>query len=232
LNVVHNIVVAPYPVKIYFDQCSINGTKMARRKDHTREQIRDMALDAATEILEAEGVAAVTARRVGQAIGYAPGTLYNVFADLDDMMLQINGRTLAELRAQLSRAREREARKQSTTADVVMALARTQLKFMRHRPAIWQQLFAFHWPDERTLPGWYFNAIAETMSELELALASEFESDAHLRRRMARTLWAGFFGICQVASFRQLEIVTPNEIEDMTRLMVDGCLSRGAGGAR
>ena len=39
----------------------------------------------------------LTARKVAQAIGYAPGTLYNLFRNRDEMILHLNGRTLDRL---------------------------------------------------------------------------------------------------------------------------------------
>ena len=67
---------------------------MGRRNDHSREEIRQMALDAGTELLQQHGVAAVSARKVASRINYTVGTLYLVFENLDDLLLQINLRTL------------------------------------------------------------------------------------------------------------------------------------------
>ena len=70
---------------------------MGRRSDHTREELHELALDAAERIIEEEGLKSLTVRRVASAIGYSHGTLYNVFADLDDLIVHLNGRTLDAL---------------------------------------------------------------------------------------------------------------------------------------
>ncbi len=200
---------------------------MARRKDHTRAEIREMAIQAATNVLEDEGGENLTARRIAKAIGYAPGTLYNVFADLDELLLYVNVRALEELRVALAEARQRAADEtDATTVGTVMALARTQLDFMRRRPAIWWQLFHVRWPTDRPLPNWYISKVSETMAELENALLPQFRVDKVFRRRLARTLWAGFFGICEVAALRELMIVPPDDIEDMAQFMVEACIGR------
>src|SRR5512134_3891242 len=67
---------------------------MARRNEHSREGIRRMALDAAERIVAAEGYKGLSARKVAAAIDYTVGTLYLVFENLDDLVLQVNGRTL------------------------------------------------------------------------------------------------------------------------------------------
>ena len=48
---------------------------MARRKDHTREELIQIAIDSGREIVRTEGVASLTARRVAKEMGYTAGTL-------------------------------------------------------------------------------------------------------------------------------------------------------------
>ena len=57
---------------------------MARRSDHSREELYELALEKAGEIAEKEGLRGLTARGVAREIGYTIGTLYNIFEDLDD----------------------------------------------------------------------------------------------------------------------------------------------------
>ena len=63
---------------------------MARRKDHTREELTQLAIKAGRELVVEKGSAALTARNVAQAIGYTPGTLYNVFENIDALVAAIN----------------------------------------------------------------------------------------------------------------------------------------------
>ena len=70
---------------------------MARRYDHSREEIRTMALEAAEKIVVEQGHKGLTARKVMRDIGYAVGTLYLIFENLDDLILHLNVRTLDRL---------------------------------------------------------------------------------------------------------------------------------------
>ncbi len=70
---------------------------MARRSDHTRAELHDMALGAARSIVTADGLAGLSTRRVAKAIGYSAGTLYQLFADLDDLIFHLNATTLDAL---------------------------------------------------------------------------------------------------------------------------------------
>ena len=70
---------------------------MGRRSSHTPQQIRALILDAAQEIIEAQGLAGLSAREIARRIGYSPGTIYNLFANLDDVVLNVEARVLDAL---------------------------------------------------------------------------------------------------------------------------------------
>jgi len=67
---------------------------MARRSDHSREELHALILECARGIAEKKGLRGLTARRIAADIGYAPGTIYNLFANLDNLILQLRGNTL------------------------------------------------------------------------------------------------------------------------------------------
>ena len=64
---------------------------MPRRSEHSREQLRALALDAVLAIAERDGPQAVSARKVAQEIGYAPGMLYYLFEGMRIFSIFING---------------------------------------------------------------------------------------------------------------------------------------------
>jgi len=68
---------------------------MGRRSVHTPEELRELIIQAATEIVEQHGLEGLSAREVAKRIGYSPGTIYNVFENLDDLLLTIEARLLA-----------------------------------------------------------------------------------------------------------------------------------------
>ena len=63
------------------------------RRPLTRERI----LDAALALMEAEGLGAVTMRRLGRELGVEAMSLYNHVADKDDVLAGIQERVMAEL---------------------------------------------------------------------------------------------------------------------------------------
>ncbi|HEX6398630.1 MAG TPA: TetR family transcriptional regulator, partial [Steroidobacteraceae bacterium] len=63
---------------------------MGRRNEHSREELRDLALRAAADIVSESGAAALSMREVARRIGYTVGALYIVFENLDDLSVHLN----------------------------------------------------------------------------------------------------------------------------------------------
>ncbi|OUR71179.1 hypothetical protein A9Q78_10245 [Methylophaga sp. 41_12_T18] len=108
---------------------------MARRNDHSREQLQDMALLASESIISRDGIAGLSTRKVASEIGYSAGTLYQVFNNFDDLILQLNSRTLSRLQSQLKQA------KQPSAIATVISYGHTYLKFAQQQPELWHLLF-------------------------------------------------------------------------------------------
>jgi len=108
---------------------------MARRNDHSREQLQDMALLASESIISRDGMAGLSTRKVASEIGYSAGTLYQVFKNFDDLILQLNSRTLSRLQSQLKQA------KQQSSIATVISYGHTYLKFAQQQPELWHLLF-------------------------------------------------------------------------------------------
>ena len=192
---------------------------MARRSDHTRGELKDMALAAAGEIAEAEGWRGLTARKVAGKIGYSVGTLYNVFETLDDLIIAVNGATLDSLFEHL-----RAARTEGTDDDpeaVLNALAMAYVTFIDRHPNLWDILFEHRIAPGRRLPSWYDEKLARLLGLLEDALAPLFrESERAERSRAARVLWCSMHGICSLARSGKLGIVTGDSVSAMADQLI------------
>jgi AcrR family transcriptional regulator len=184
---------------------------MARRSDHSREEIRGMALAAAETIVANAGLPALTARRIAQAIGYTVGTLYLVFENLDDLILQVNGRTLDDLHAALSQAAEAAPAGPAR----VEALARGYLEYARAQHRRWNALFLHQLPAGQPFPDWYGAKIAAMFTLVEAVLSSlSTKRDARDLTIAARALWSGVHGICILDSTRRLGPVAAQDLVD------------------
>jgi AcrR family transcriptional regulator len=194
---------------------------MARRSDHTREELHEMALDAAENIVNTRGIGGLTAREVAREIGYAPGTLYNLFEDIDDLILHLNGRTLDRLRELLS-AVELTGEPEAD----LFRLLDAYLGFLEQHPNLWNLLFDHKLPSDRAVPPWYAEKVDRLFGVAERAIAPLFpEGRAAERYQVARVLWASVHGFCALAASGKLDFVGERPVGDMARSLVSRYLA-------
>jgi AcrR family transcriptional regulator len=180
---------------------------MGRRSAHTPQQLRELILDAAQEIIEAQGLAGLSAREIARRIGYSPGTIYNMFANLDDVVLNVEARVLEALDKRLSDIQQTEGA--AGDSGRLIRIAHEYLAFTREKPRLWNLLFEHHMPPGTDLPAWYQQKLEGLMGQVERALAPHFppgrEADC---QRASRVLWAGVHGITSLSTADKLSVVT------------------------
>ena len=173
---------------------------MARRSDHTREQLHRMALAAARAIVAKEGLRGLSTRRIAKKLGYSPGTLYQLFVDLDDLILHLNTTTLEALLKACDGI--------NLSGDPEMALddlAERYIHFVNAHPRLWSALFEHSLPRGKDLPDWYTGTVEKLLGLVVIALEPVIPSDTTKQREQeALVLWASLYGIASLASADKL----------------------------
>jgi AcrR family transcriptional regulator len=164
---------------------------MARRSDHSREELKDLILAAATKLVQVQGEQALNARTLAAEIGYSPGTIYNIFDNLEQVSLHLATETLRELmvagRTEMTSRDPREALRQ---------LARVYFRYTRENANRWHMVRSRRWPDRSKIPSDYRRLMAEVLGVVEQAFSPLFHPhQVEARRSTALTLWASMDGI-------------------------------------
>ena len=160
-----------------------------------------MALETAREIAEKEGLRGLAARRIARDIGYTVGTIYNLFEDLDDLIVHLNGRTLDALYAALV-----NLPRKGEPETVIRTLAQGYIKFVGERPKLWSVQFEHHLPESRQMPDWHHEKILRLLGLVERGLAPLFAPGRETERHhAARVLWSSLHGICSLESAGKLD---------------------------
>ncbi len=192
---------------------------MGRRSDHSRDELYGMALAAAREIAETEGLRGLTVRRIAGKMGYAPGTLYNLFENLDDLILRLNGETLDTLYENLAKIPldgDPEA--------AARALAEGYIAFTRVHPKLWNLLFEHYLPEGKVLPEWHHEKIMRLLGLVEKTLGPLFPPGQEAERHhSARVLWSSLHGICSLESSDKL--VETESVESLTESLISNYLA-------
>ena len=199
---------------------------MGRRSVHTPEELRQLILDAARSIIERDGLVGLSAREVARLIGYSAGTLYNIFENLDDVLMTLQSDLLVEFVERL-----RTVKRDPDPYKTVDALARCYVDFALEKRRLWNLLCVHPLPKGKSLPP----AFEETIDFLTTTLVEALEpilppmspAEAHQR---ARTLWAGVHGITLVAVGEKVAAMTQDTAQDyvtiLTKTFLDGLKSR------
>lgn len=192
---------------------------MGRRSSHKPDELREMIIVAATELIESGGLAALSAREVARKVGYAPGTIYNFFDDLDDLIATIEHRLLDRLAVRLADVPAR-----ADTVQHLCDLAHTYLAFTQEKPRLWNLLFEHHMPANGPLPTTFSVKLEALLDEVEKVITPLAGCD-HPGRH-ARVLWASVHGITSLATAEKLSNVTPENagvlVEDLVRTYAAG----------
>ncbi|EGR4196336.1 TetR/AcrR family transcriptional regulator [Vibrio cholerae] len=164
---------------------------MARRNDHTREELVALTLDRVKQFLDTHSYHELSLRKVATMIGYVPSTLVNVFGNYNLLLLHVVAQTLDEL------AQEAQQAVKSTTypKDALYQLAYCYHNFAKRNPYRWQLIFEHNMNGE-ALPEWQSQRIDNMTSMLEdlLKVIAPLRSEQEVLQA-SRVLWSGVHGI-------------------------------------
>ena len=190
---------------------------MARRSDHSREEIKEMALSAAEQIVTEKSYASLTARKVSAAIGYTVGSLYLVFKNLDDLCLQLNGRTLD----MLSQSLDEVFASDQAPDQALRSLGRTYLQFALDNRYRWGMVFEHMLPEDATVPEWYTEKNLSMIGHVEsLFLQLQPACGRAEAELAARALWSSIHGVCILSLTGKLDSLDAKDIEKIIDSLV------------
>jgi len=195
---------------------------MGRRNEHTREELREIALQAAEELVTTHGLSGLSTRKVVARIGYTVGSLYMVFRNLDDLIAQVNERTLDILYATLNAA----VAAQPPPDAAIRALGEAYITFALTHTHRWQAIYEHRMPEGQSVPESFVEKV-ERMFELvqrQLALLCPHRSPDEIALA-ARALWSGIHGICILGLDQKLEAVGGRSVQDVTASLLDNYLT-------
>lgn len=181
---------------------------MARRKDHTREQLREMMLHEGHRHLANSGYARFSAKEVARQIGYSFGTVHNVMGGHDEFMAALNTMTFVQW------ADSVERRLGGCIGDRIEVLVAAYFSFARDNPGLWTAIYDHRLPAGMTLT----EQQAETRGRLTSIIAAEVgkavpgigaERLAHLTRSLIATV----HGHCVLAMSGSLALMGEQDPE-------------------
>src|SRR6476661_5999604 len=103
-----------------------------------RTKLRGSLILAAERSISAGGLAGLKTRELAREIGCANGAVYNLVADMDELILRVGSRTLARLDAALTEA---ESHGSASPAETLVRIAIAYCDFAAENTGLWRALF-------------------------------------------------------------------------------------------
>jgi AcrR family transcriptional regulator len=188
---------------------------MARRSEHSLEELKALILDAAETIVIEDGFSALKVRKIAVEIGYTVGSIYMVFENMADLIMHINARTLDAIAEQLEHVQDHR------TEQPIETLARAYLSYASQNFNRWRNIFELPLSADVKTPDWYQKKVDNVFAVVEEQF-KEFvpELSENHSKRAARALWCGIHGICALSLTDKQDKAGINDIEEAIVLLV------------
>jgi AcrR family transcriptional regulator len=164
-----------------------------RDAETARQAQRARILDAARRIVTREGFAALSMRKIADAIGYSPASLYLYFESRDAIGYALGDEGYAQLLAALALpANSSQPAAGPEPAERLRALARAYVAFARAHPQTYRLVFV----DLLGVHGQEAEPVVRVFAEALAALGHPDET------RLAEAFWATLHGVVTLAATR------------------------------
>jgi AcrR family transcriptional regulator len=212
---------------------SSTKTKKIRRvarHDQQKSELRERILATARELVLRKGFAELSLRKLADAIGYAPGTIYLYFKNRDEIVRQICLRGFAELFEQMKSVadvvdpRERLAALLRAYANFAVNNPETyRLSFMED-PKFTEEMFRSAPLEREGGPGRQaFAAVVKALRDLKQSGKVGRSEDENL---LAEVLWTGVHGVVS------LKLIYPAFPTNSTEVLVNTMIQTLLNGLR
>lgn len=159
-----------------------------------KKALRTKLINAAEAQIETAGLTSVKARDLARDAGCALGAIYTAFADLNDLFMEVNGRTFAKLDAVVTASVVNNSTKGATERLIEMSHA--YLDFAESNPFLWRALFDLQMNVDDRVPDWYLQALAGLFANISAPLSEIFpDMPKDELELMTRALFSSVHGI-------------------------------------
>lgn len=192
---------------------------MVGKVEARKAKLRTALIEAAEAQIADGGLSSLKARGLAAAAGCSVGAIYNIFADLDALVLAVNARTFRKLGAYVS---AKVAAQEDTAPNAQMTtMSIGYLEFAVDHTWLWRALFDLEMSVDADVPDWYQEELRAVFSLIAAPLAELFPvMDPKERNLLVRGLFSSVHGIVLLGLERRISAVPYSQMEAMLKLMM------------
>lgn len=199
------------------------GTSTQQR----RQELKEALVQAGIRTIETKGLNALRARDLAREANCSLGAIYNVFQDIDMLILTINTATMVLLERHLSKVAKPfqmisgdEAKLQAR--EQLVALALSYLDFAANNLLRWRALFEHRMQTRHGAPDWYTEEITKLFIFIEQPVQVLVPAlDQPERSLLARSLFSAAHGMVSLGLEEKIGTIPFERLNDQIRIVVD-----------
>jgi AcrR family transcriptional regulator len=201
-----------------------DAPKKPSKADLRRDDLRARLIDIAENLIALEGLSAIKARDLAKSAGCAVGAIYNVFPDLNGLIMAVNGRTFQTLGKSVAASVAAAPAAKPQEELITMSLA--YLRFANDNTNLWRALFDLEMSTDMDVPQWYLAELGKLFALIGAPLARLFpEMPRQDVEMMTRTLFSSVHGIVHLGLQRRISGVPIARMEEMIAILLSNVTS-------
>jgi len=166
-----------------------------------QKNLKTDILDRGWKILSEKGRESLRLRDLAKESGCSVGTIYNLFHNLDEIVLRLNIRSLDIMYSSL----HKELNHEGSLEEVLNKLGKAYVQFGMKNPLIWKSLF-----ENLAIvpfPQWYREKVDGGIEVIEKTLEKTYGLDAKKAHRIVSFFWAAIHGMTSTMLNKKMEEV-------------------------
>lgn len=190
---------------------------MKNKINNNKKDTEVIIVTSAKKLIKKYGLPGLTARNVAKEAGYSVGTIYNVFQNMKELILKINGETLIMMQEEFAKTLANKRKDQS----LGRIMAKFYIRFAEEHAPFWNLLFEFKYTRGDKLPKWYEDIVNGNFRMIEEAISPFLPNDSKVVHQASRLIWASIHGIVSLSLGGKLIIGTKETPERLSESLFE-----------
>ena len=194
---------------------------MTTKAEERRQKLRMDLIDAAERTIAAQGLGGLTARGLAKEVGCALGAIYNVFPDLDTLVVSVNSRTLMAIDRTMVQSVPSPSGEAEDVKDFLVGLALAYARFAQENTNLWSSLFEAGMQASVPQPEWHLDEHLRLFERIVDGLRPIAPNAPDDRLwLLARALFSAVHGIVQLGIQERFVAVPEDQLEEQITIVV------------
>lgn len=192
---------------------------MSGKVQEKRNALRQRLIEVAEKTMETEGLHALRARDLAAEADCSVGAIYNVFGDLTDLILAVNGRTFRRLGEHV--VHDVNQLETENPVEVLTAMGISYLEFAEQNQKCWAALFEVEMTTDMEVPSWYMEEMRLLLEIISKPLAQLYpELEQNRLYMFTRALFSSVHGIVLLGLEKRISAVPREDLSDMISFLL------------